>query len=590
MRNLYYIKSLSFIFKYAKFWIFISMFFSIITGIFPLIIVWLSKEIINSVSGILQGNTLFSTNLIILLILQLVVFILQKNIVNIQIYLNTKYEKKLDFELEKQVSEKSSTSPLSYFENVKFHNHLDRIQFNKGFRLMSPINSTLYIFKDIITLVSLFAFLFQYHWALILIILSIVIPIIYLRIKYGKKEFMMRVNQTPESREQFYINALLNNRVSATEVRLFNLKNFLLNRWSYLFNKINDEYLRLVKSREIANANINILSSLLYFIISLFLLEISKKKLFQIGDFVSILQTIQMAENSLTNISKNIGSIYSESLYIKDLFDFIDFKDTNYIEVNINRNKPFSFLDSLEFRDVSFKYPYSEQLALDRVSFKINKGDKIAIVGENGSGKTTLVNCLMGLYPISGGQILIDGVNINDINLEKLHKNITVIFQNYMKYNFSLEKNIILNSTRNLEKLNDISIQSGVISIVNNLNTGFDTVLGKIFLEGEDLSEGQWQKIAIARALYKSGEIFVLDEPTSALDPKAEIEVYKQFDKLTDNKTSIFISHRMASTKVADRIFVFSNGRLIEEGSHQELMSLNKEYTQMYNLQADWYK
>lgn len=590
MKNRYYFQSFLFIFRHAKFWLVASVIFAIVTGLFPVVTVWITKEVVNTISLILQNQFPISKTLIGLLVLQLIVMASQKIIGNIQSYINAKYEKVLDFELEKVISEKSSTSPLSYFENTVFHNHLDRIQFNKGARLMTPVSATISICRDIITLISLFAFLLQYHWLLIMIVMIIVGPIIYIHMKYGKKEFELHVEQTPKTREQFYLNALLNNRVSASEIRLFNLKDFFIDRWAKLFKEVNYEYLKLVKSKEIASANINILSVFLYFVISIFLVFLSRNRLLQIGDFVSILQTVQTTEGSLVNISTNIGSIYSENLYIKDLFDFLDFEDTNYSGSKLKRSEPFVFQKSIEFINVSFKYPYSDQLALDNVSFKINKGEKIAVVGENGSGKTTLVNCLMGLYPISKGEVLIDGININDVVLEDIHENITVIFQDFMKYNFSLEKNITLNTVTDEAKLNFVSLKSGVDKFVKNLNQGYKTILGKVFLEGEDLSEGQWQKIAISRALYKGGDIFVLDEPTSALDPKAEIEIYNQFDSLVKDKTSIFISHRMASTKMADKIFVFANGRLVEEGTHLHLMQLNNTYAEMYGLQADWYK
>ncbi|MDX8365387.1 ABC transporter ATP-binding protein [Cytobacillus sp. IB215665] len=591
MNQNYFKMSFLFIFKHAKYWVFISLIFAIITGLIPIIIVWLSKEIINFISSVLQGNSdIYSTQLWFLLSFQLAIFILQKSVVNIQLYINTRYEKKLDYILEKMVSEKSVNSPLAFFENAKFHNHLERIQYNKGIRLMSPVLSTLNIFQGIITLTSLFIFLFTYHWLLIVIVLVIVIPIIYIRIKYGKKEFLMHLYQTPNAREQSYLAALLTNRVSASEIRLFNLKDFFLNRWSYLFKKINREYLALIKSREFANISTNVLSSVLYFIVSIFLLRFVRNKSIQIGDFVSILQSVQAAERSLTDISYNIGQIYSETLYIRDLFEFLDFEDTNYIQPEVKEKKPFSFQSCIEFRNVSFKYPYSEQQALKNVSFKIAYGDKIAIVGQNGSGKTTLIYCLMGLYPINQGEILIDGVNIQEIDATDLYKNITVIFQDYMKYNLSLKQNIVLDSLEDTQKLTAVTSISNVNKISEKLKDGDETVLGKIFLEGEDLSEGQWQKIAIARALYKEGEIFILDEPTSALDPKAEIEVYNQFDNLTKRKTGIFISHRMASARLADKIFVMQDGEIIEVGSHEDLMNLDREYAQMYQMQLDWYK
>ncbi|WP_214484466.1 ABC transporter ATP-binding protein [Bacillus sp. SM2101] len=591
MKNNYYKRSFYLVFKYAKYWVLLSLIFAIITGFVPIITVWLSKEIINFISSVLRGdNDINSHQLWLLLFLQLIVLIIQKSIGNIKLYVNSKYEKKLDYILEKMVSEKSVGSPLAFFENAKFHNHLDRIQYNKGIRLMSPVVSTLNIFEGIITLTSLFIFLISYHWLLIVIVMVIVIPIIYLRVKYGKMEFQMHLHQTPKAREQAYLSALLTNRVSASEIRIFNLKDFFLNRWAFLFKKISKEYLTLIKSREFANICINVLSSALYFLVSVFLLKFVRNKSIQIGDFVSVLQSVQAAERSLIDISYNIGEIYSDSLYIRDLFEFLDFQDSNYELNESKENRPFSFNSSIEFKNVSFKYPYSEQQALKNISFKIECGEKIAIVGQNGSGKTTLIYCLMGLYPINKGEILVDGININDIDRSELFKKITVIFQDYMKYNLSLKRNIILDSPVDDEKLQTVMSMSGVDSITKNLKDGEETILGKIFLEGEDLSEGQWQKIAISRALYKEGEIFVLDEPTSALDPKAELEVYNQFDNLTNNKTGIFISHRMASARLADKIFVLQNGEIIEEGSHETLMNLNREYAQMYQMQLDWYK
>ncbi|WP_281864776.1 ABC transporter ATP-binding protein [Planomicrobium okeanokoites] len=589
MTNSNYLKAVKFIYKHAKLWVIFSSLLAIVTGLIPLMIVWLSKEIVNEVSLLLAEEGIYSKTVIELLILQLLVFSLQKSIPNFQTFLNVKFEKKIDYELEKKVSEKASESPLSYFENHKFHNHLERIQFSKGIRLMSPIHATFQILRSIITVVSLAFYLVQYHWLLVVIVVIVVFPIIYIQIKFGKKQYLMHVFQTPEAREHSYLSALLSDRDSAREIRLFDLKDNFLDRWAFLFKKVSKEQVNLVKSREKANTSINVLSSFLYFIISLFLILIARNRGMQIGDFVSILLSVQMIEKSLIEIATSIGEIYSENLYISDLFNFLEFTDANQKKTSSITEKSFSFKSSLEFKNVSFKYPYSEQLALNNVSFKINYGEKIAIVGENGSGKTTLINCLMGLYPLSKGEILIDGTDVGEINIKELHKNITIIFQDYIKYNFSLEKNITLSKEVDQERIKKVISKTGVESVLRKLPFGLKTILGKIFLDGEDLSEGQWQKIAISRALYKGGEIFILDEPTSSLDPKAEMKVYEQFENLTENKTSIFISHRMASTKIADRILVFSDGHLIEEGTHKELITLNKEYAQLYNMQAKWH-
>ncbi|XKK33992.1 ABC transporter ATP-binding protein/permease [Bacillus sp. A17A.1] len=197
-----------------------------------------------------------------------------------------------------------------------------------------------------------------------------------------------------------------------------------------------------------------------------------------------------------------------------------------------------------------------------------------------------------GLYPIDTGEVLYEGIPLQLIDQEQLYKSITVLFQDYMRYNLSVKENIALSDINNKEELNrlfDAMKKADVYDFVNSFKEGIDTVLGRVLIEGEDLSGGQWQKIAIARALYKGGELFILDEPTSALDPKAEIDVYQNFDKLVQHKTAIFISHRMASARMADKIIVMKDGNIIEFGSHSELMSLDSEYSRMYNMQSEWY-
>ncbi|PTY82546.1 ABC transporter ATP-binding protein, partial [Heyndrickxia sporothermodurans] len=559
-------------------------------------IICLSKQIINKVTLIIQIVTINIKILAILLISELIVLGIREILPNLQNIVDAECEQNLDIVLSLKVTEKSSSVPLSYFDNSDFHNHLERIHFNKGSRFMTPVKALLRIFQNAITVVLLLLFLINIDWKLAIITSLISLPVLILHMFFGKKQFTLMKFQTPAARESFYFSTLLNSRGSASEIRLFQLKDKFIKKWEFLTKKNNGEILNLVKKREKAIALLNFLSLAIHAIISVYLINLSRKKVIDIGGFVSVLQTVQNTSRALNEISTNIAQIYRESLYINDLISFLNYEDPSYIKSSKTENFPVKMKQGIEVENVSFKYPYSDTLALDNISFNIKPGERVAIVGDNGSGKTTLVKCIMGLYQIDNGKISFDGVPLNKIKEEDVYKKITVIFQDFMKYNFSLRENIVLNSNaftgnENSEnKLIHVTKQTGAYDFVKNYPKQFDTILGKLFAKGEDLSGGQWQKIALSRALYKDGEIFILDEPTSALDPLSELEVYEKFDELTKGKTTIFISHRMASTRLADKIIVLKQGKIVEIGNHHELLTNNGEYAKMFKMQSKWFE
>ncbi|XIH46996.1 hypothetical protein C1N65_28705 (plasmid) [Priestia aryabhattai] len=251
-----------------------------------------------------------------------------------------------------------------------------------------------------------------------------------------------------------------------------------------------------------------------------------------------------------------------------------------------------SDVNKIEIKNATFYYPNSNRLVLDNINLTINAGERIAIVGENGSGKTTLIHCLMGLYELKKGSILINGIDINSLDIEALRRNFTVIFQDFMRYAFSVRENIIIGDVENKNdesRMYYAGEKSGISSFVESLEDGYDTPLGKIFEDGSDLSGGQWQKIAIARSVFRNSDVIILDEPTSALDPRSEYTVYKQFEDLTKGRIAIYISHRLAYTKDVDKIIVLKNGRVMEEGNHNDLMNLREIYYEMFSTQSQAY-
>jgi ATP-binding cassette, subfamily B, bacterial len=585
-------KALTLVWETGKSWIIVSFLVRIVLGLIPIVSVLLIQNIINEITLYFDNESKGLRSVIWLLLLQFGMLFFQSAVINLMKIFDLKIEQKLDYKLEKQISNKAASVPLYYYDNTEFHHHHDRVMGNSGERMMSPIRAVLDIGQNVITLISFFVFLIQVHWLLAFTSTLMAIPVLVVQGKYGNKQFRLLRYQTPSIREAHYLSALLNDRESAKEIRLFNLKNHLLDRWSRLFIENNKKIFDLSKRRELAHLGLQLFTAIIYVFNAFFLIRLLKTTTLKIGDFVGVMQAVQGTQNTITDLSIKVANIFNEFLYIQDLFSFLEFEDPSMKIARGEKDFPSSMGQGIEFKNVSFTYPHSKRDVLSNVSFIIRPGEKIAIVGENGSGKTTLVKCLMGLYPVSRGGIFFDSVSIKDIKQEELFKNLTVIFQDFMKYNMSVKDNITISlqeDAKNELKMIDVAKQTGVDSFVSRYERRYETILGKILFEGEDLSGGQWQKIALARALFKNGQIFVLDEPTAALDPKAELEVFKQFEVLSKQKTTIYISHRMASARIADRILVMKNGELVEMGHHDELMGNDSEYARLFNMQAKWY-
>jgi ATP-binding cassette, subfamily B, bacterial len=587
-----YIKKISLIlFTTAKGWILARVLASIILGIIPYVSLWTTENLVNGIVNILNNDAGIKDLLLFLfalLLVQATPLILS----SLLIIIDKKYENLLDLHIQKKVSYKATSVPISYYDFPDFHNKLSRLDGNLGHRLMTPIKSYIEIFKNTLSILSVVFYLIEIHWGLVLLNCVASVPLIFMQNRYGKKQFNLVVSQTPDIRMSRYYNSLLNNRHSIREVRIFGLRDYFLKRWSDLFIKTNDEAYKLIRSLEGNQAIFQFLNSVLYVISLVFAIFVLRSKSLGIGSYVAITQSMTTFLVNIKMLGVNISKIYKEQLYIKDLFDFLHYTE-GASKVKASRELPKTVKKGITFKNVDFKYPLSSKYVLNNISFSIHPNEKIAIVGSNGSGKSTLVKCLMGLYHPTKGYIYIEGIEIRDIKEESLYEKMTVILQDFIKYNLSIYENIAIGNIEDIsneEKVQKVAKATGIHNIAMQFNEGYQAVLGKIFVKGEDLSGGQWQNLALSRALFKEGEIFILDEPTSALDPKAELEVFEKFEELSNGKTTIYISHRMASARLADRILVMDKGRIIEEGTHDELISKKGTYYNMYNAQAKWYR
>lgn len=581
--------------KINPYWFIVSIIVRIILGILPLATLWVTKELVDNVTLLIQGKLTGEQFIIYLLVLQLTITIVQSAIRYYCDFLNTKMEYEVDYYLNQKVTEKSIEVPFSYFDLPEFYNHLDRLKNRKlGSNILGPLKSLLSIMESSLSLLSFLSFLFIIHWSLVVISLLSFVPILLIQAKYSDSKYSLLKSQTPKLREAKYIQSLILNRQSAKEIRIFELGSYFLQRWKTLFQNNNLELLKIIMREKRAKILLDAFTALLFGISAFIVVTLLKAGKVSVGQFVSLTQSIAGAQGAVNAIAFEISSIYDSNLYLEDMLKYLDFEreDIEKLSRPTEKLNDFSFCNSISFKNVDFCYPMNNQAVLNDINLEIKKGEKVAIVGQNGSGKTTLVKCLMGLYPINNGSITFDGTDISNINKMQIRKNITVIFQDFMKYAFTVKENVVFGDIKRFDDsklLQSVARRSDISSFVDRFPDKYDTFLGKLFKEGKDLSGGQWQKIAIARALFSESEIIILDEPTAALDPQSELDIFEKFNELTHGKTTIYISHRMASATLADKIVVMKDGNIIEIGNHNDLMKKQKEYYKMFQMQAKWY-
>jgi ATP-binding cassette, subfamily B, bacterial len=586
----FFIKAIRFVYLHSKTEFIKLIILMVIQSLLPLFTIMVTNSLINSIEDYVSIGMSNISTIIILLILQLGLLTVSSSVHNYKIILDTKLSQNLDFFIKESLIIKSVQIKYSNFENPRFYNDFQRAQAGTSNKFLLPINNLLEIIKNCITLVSILGFIFHFHWFLGIISFLSGIPIFAIQIKFGIKRFNLMKHQTPTARQHSYVFSLFSNRVANKELRIFGISKYLLDKWKKLFNKNKNEIIKLVTKQQQTNILVELCTSLLYTGSLFFLLHLVTKKIVRIGDFVAIGESIRKSQTSINIIAMNLGKLYENSLFLEDFFRFFESEEETEIERVTGIEFPHKLESGIQINNLSYRYPQSRNDSLKNINLKINPGEKIAILGENGSGKSTLIKCLLGLYEVERGSILFDGIPIDYINSQSLHKNISVIFQDFIKYEFSVRENIGFGNLNKINAEEDLIFYAkltGSHSFINKLGKTYSTNLGKLFEESEDLSGGQWQKIALTRALIKDPQVLILDEPTSALDPISEYELYKKFLCLSLDKTLIFITHRMYPTLLADKIILLRNGEILEAGSPQKLLQQRGEYYKMYAIQAE---
>ncbi len=413
-----------------------------------------------------------------------------------------------------------------------------------------------------------------------------------MRLLYSQQLYAWQRRRTSAERQASYIQLLLTNEAHAKEIRLFNLGELFIQRYRDLRTNLRNERMRLVKHRSRNELITQSVGTLATFGALAFIAYQTARGTLTLGDLVMYYQAFQRGQTYLQNVVGGLASLYEDSLFLTNLYEFLDLQP-RIVEPSSPRPLPMPLRQGIAFENVCFGYGASDRPVLDDITLTIRPGEHIALVGANGAGKTTLVKLLCRLYDPSAGRIMLDGVDLREFNTTDLRRQISVVFQDYAHYQLSARENIWLGNTAippDDGKIAEAAQLAGADALIGSLPHGYDTRLGNWFDDGHELSIGQWQKVALARAFLRDAQILVLDEPTSALDAAAEYEVFQQFRHLANGRATILISHRFSTVRMADRIYLLANGRITEAGSHAELMLLGGEYARLFELQAGNYR
>ena len=488
------------------------------------------------------------------------------------------------------IIKKTRDLSISQLEDSEIYDKLERArtQTNGRVGLMTNILSQVQSFIVVISLIG--GLIYFEPWLIVLLVVSI-IPSFVNELNFSTQRYSIARSWTHERRELDYLRYIGANSNTAKEVKLFVLIDFISDR----FKKLSHQYYlinqNLAIRRTLFGALFNLLGTLSYYGAYVLIILRAVAGVITIGDLTFLSGSFNRLRNTLQSMFGRLTRISESALYLRDYFDFIDLStdndDTSQMAIPLEINTGF------EFRNVSFSYPGATEQVLKKVNFKLNAGEKMAFVGQNGAGKTTLIKLMLRFYRPTEGQILLDGQDIQDYDEAAYQSLFGVIFQDFIKYDFNVNDNIAVGDILQIE--NQEAIQSAAeLSLANTfiseMPNGYQQQLGRRFTKGKDLSGGQWQKIALARAYIRDAAVMILDEPTSALDAKAEYEAFQRFMGLTKGKTSIIISHRFSTVRMADRIIVLQNGTVSEEGTHDDLMQNDSLYAELFTLQAAGYR
>ena len=490
-----------------------------------------------------------------------------------------------------RVMEHASRLDLASYEDPVFYDKLERARVQATDRI-AMIQATGTVIQQAIIAGTLSASILVFSPWLLLVLIACLVPAFLGESHFAFLGYSQNFRQTPVRRQMDYLRVLGASKESAKELKLFGLASFLVERYSELSDRIYTQNVALARRRLWSGSLLSLLSTTGYYGAYAYVIYRTVRGDLSVGTMTFLAGAIAGASTNIQNIFSTFSSIADQSLFLTDLLEFFAV-GPKVRSVPNALPLPRPIRQGFEFRDVTFAYPGSPRLVLNRLNFRLEPGERVALIGENGQGKTTIVKLLTRLYDPTEGRILLDGVDLREYSIEELCHEIGVIFQDFMRYEMSAAENIgvgRIEDRHDFSKLQLAARKSLADTVIERLPQQYKQMLGRRFEGGIDLSGGEWQKMALARAYLRDAQLLILDEPTASLDARSEHEVFQRFTELTRGKIALLISHRFSTVRMADRIVVLENGSIAEEGTHSRLLSLGGLYSEMFELQASNYR
>jgi ATP-binding cassette, subfamily B, bacterial len=480
---------------------------------------------------------------------------------------------------------------LEYYEDPGFQDNLHRAQEEAPYRPTRILMGLIQIGENGLTLLGVAALLFSINALLALLILAAALPTALVRLYYARRSYGLEQNLAEKERKAWYYHFLMTDPIQAKEVRLFDLGSLFRERYRDLRTVIREGRLTLKRKRAGLDFLSQALSTLAVFSALGFIALQTLRQTITLGSLVIYYQGFHLGLSSFQGVLRGLAGLYEDNLFLNNFYEFMDLQPKIQTPAN-PRPLPSSF-GEIRFNDIGFRYPGKPDQVLTGIDLQLRQGEIIALVGENGSGKTTLIKLLSRLYDPSAGTIAINGSDLRELDPIQWRKKIAILLQDYARYYLSARENIEFGNPGHApdpDAATRAARLSGADPVIQRLPLGYDTMLGTWFEGGRELSVGEWQKIALARALFREAELVILDEPTSSMDPRAEADFFQRFKEIIRGRTGILISHRFSTVQLADRIYVVHQGRIVEQGSHADLMAQDGRYAELYRAQAERYK
>jgi ATP-binding cassette subfamily B protein len=565
--------------------------FRIFAALVPLALLAVSRRIIDLIVQALKGHTSISPVLWWLVGVEFGLALLGTILARLCDYCDGVLADRFTRHVSIRVMEHASRLDLSSYEDPEFYNKLERARHQATDRI-GMVQAFGQLLQGAITAISLSVSILAFSPWLLLLLIAGVIPAFLGESNFAFLGYALNMRLTPTRRQLDYLRDLGASKESAKELKLFGLSGHFSGRYARLADDVYTQNVALLKRRLRASALFALLSSAAYYGAYAFVIFQTVSGGLSVGTMVFLAGALAGASSNIQQIFSIFSGIADQALFLTDLLQFFA------VEPKVKSKPqalpaPRPIRQGFEFENVSFNYPGTARPILDGLSFRLRPGERIALVGENGQGKTTMVKLITRLYDPTAGRILLDGIDLREYDLDDLHREIGVIFQDFMRYEMTARENISIGKVSDagdLEKITEAARKSMAAQVIERLQFGYEQMLGRRFDGGVDLSGGEWQKIALARAYLRDSQLLILDEPTASLDARSEREVFRRFSELTHSKMALLISHRFSTVRMADRILVLEDGKIAEEGCHSELVQLGQRYSKMFELQAASYR